>query len=131
MKIMNARYIDSVQGKLTLLQEKWRDLINTLVDGTTAKQVLDVAINIVGAIDNIVKGLDDMGIALPTVIGLIVGLKNGLKFNANGGFENLINQQRRLNAETTNTTNALNRQAGAVSRTSGARITGGTWLCSL
>ena len=88
--------------------------------------MLDVAINIVGAIDNIVKGLDDMGIALPVVIGLITGLKNGLKFNANGGFENLINQQRRLNAETTNTTNALNRQAGAVSRTSGARITGGT-----
>ena len=124
MKIMNARYIDSVQGKLTLLQEKWRDLINTLVDGTTAKQVLDVAINIVGAIDNIVKGLDDMGIALPVVIGLITGLKNGLKFNANGGFENLINQERRLQAEAINTTNALNRQASATSRASGTRIIG-------
>ena len=124
MKIMNARYIDSVQGKLILLQEKWRDLINTLVDGTTAKQVLDVAINIVGAIDNIVKGLDDMGIALPVVIGLITGLKNGLKFNANGGFENLINQERRLQAEAINTTNALNRQASATSRASGTRTIG-------
>lgn len=123
MKIMNARYIDSVQGKLTLLQEKWRDLINTLVDGTTAKQVLDVAINIVGAIDNIVKGLDDMGIALPVVIGLITGLKNGLKFNANGGFEELINQERKLTLEAERARQALQQQAVAQAEASGAVMT--------
>ena len=123
MKIMNARYIDSVQGKLTLLQEKWRDLVNTLVDGNTAKQVLDIAINIVGAIDNIVKGLDDMGIALPTVIGLIVGLKNGLKFNANGGFEELINQERKLTLEAERARQALQQQAVAQAEASGAIMT--------
>lgn len=123
MKIMNARYIDSVQGKLTLLQEKWRDLVNTLVDGNTAKQVLDIAINIVGAIDNIVKGLDDMGIALPTVIGLIVGLKNGLKFNANGGFEELINQERKLTLEAERARQALQQQAVAQAEASGAVMT--------
>lgn len=119
----NARYIDSVQGKLTLLQEKWRDLVNTLVDGNTAKQVLDIAINIVGAIDNIVKGLDDMGIALPTVIGLIVGLKNGLKFNANGGFEELINQERKLTLEAERARQALQQQAVAQAEASGAVMT--------
>ncbi len=119
----NARYIDSVQGKLTLLQEKWRDLVNTLVDGNTAKQVLDIAINIVGAIDNIVKGLDDMGIALPTVIGLIVGLKNGLKFNANGGFEELINQERKLTLEAERARQALQQQAVAQAEASGTVMT--------
>ena len=119
----NARYIDSVQGKLTLLQEKWRDLVNTLVDGNTAKQVLDIAINIVGAIDNIVKGLDDMGIALPTVIGLIVGLKNGLKFNANGGFEELIIQERKLTLEAERARQALQQQAVAQAEASGAVMT--------
>ena len=43
----NARYIDSVQGKITLLQEKFRSLVNTTIDSNMAKQFLDVVITIV------------------------------------------------------------------------------------
>ena len=51
MKITNARYIDSVQGKITLLQEKFRSLVNTTIDSNMAKQFLDVVITIVDTLD--------------------------------------------------------------------------------
>lgn len=96
MKITNARYIDSVQGKITLLQEKFRSLVNTTIDSNMAKQFLDVVITIVDTLDKGLQKLDKMGIALPTVVGSIAGLVKSLKFQANGGFTNLIAQQRQI-----------------------------------
>ena len=75
----NARYIDSVQGKLTLLQEKWRSIINTAVSGNTAKQFLDIGITVLDIIDKIIKKLDDAGVALPVIAGAISGLFQSLK----------------------------------------------------
>lgn len=126
MKITNARYIDSVQGKLTLLQEKWRSIVNTAVSGNTAKQFLDIGITVLDVIDKIIKKLDDAGVALPIIAGAISGLFQSLKFNRSGGFEALINQERRLKAEALSTTTALEEQAVATRQASGATMIGST-----
>ena len=90
----NARYIDSVQGKLTLLQEKFRSLVNTTIDGNMAKQFLNIVISVVDVLDTGLKKLDEMGLALPTVVGSIGGIIKSLKFQSNGGMATLIAQQR-------------------------------------
>ena len=90
----NVRYIDSVQGKLTLLQEKFRSLVNTTIDGNMAKEFLNIVISVVDVLDTGLKKLDEMGLALPTVVGSIAGLVKSLKFQSNGGMATLIAQQR-------------------------------------
>ena len=108
------------------MQEKWRSIINTAISGNTAKQFLDIGITVLDIIDKIIKKLDDAGVALPVIAGAISGLFQSLKFSRSGGFEALINQERRLKAEALSTTTALEGQATATRQASSATMIGGT-----
>ena len=71
----NARYIDSVEGKLTQLKENVTQLVTTVVKTDMFKGILDGANSFLTTLKEIVECLDRFGMALPTIIGAGVGLK--------------------------------------------------------
>lgn len=71
----NARYIDSVEGKLTQLKENVTQLVTTVIKTDMFKGILDGANSFLTTLKEIVECLDRFGMALPTIIGAGVGLK--------------------------------------------------------
>jgi TP901 family phage tail tape measure protein len=71
----NARYIDSIEGKLTQLKENVTQLVTTVIKTDMFKDILDGANAFLVKLKEIVEFLDRFGIALPTIIGAGVGLK--------------------------------------------------------
>ena len=71
----NARYIDSIEGKLTQLKENVTQLVTTIVSTDMFKDLLDGANNFLTTVKKIVEVLDKFGMALPTIGGMGVGLK--------------------------------------------------------
>lgn len=85
MEKENAQYIDSISGKLNHLKEVWVSIGTTMVSSDMTKGLLDGAIAISEAIDNIVQSLDKMGALTPVVTGLTVSFASMMKTMMKGG----------------------------------------------
>ena len=79
MEKENAAYVDSIAGKLNKLKEVWVGIFNKVFDSNSAKGLLDVLISVSEAIDKVVGSLDEMGILLPSIIGMFGGVFSGFK----------------------------------------------------
>lgn len=79
MEKENAAYVDSISGKLNKLKEVWVGIFNKVFDSNSAKGLLDVLISVSEAIDKVVGSLDEMGILLPSIIGMFGGVFSGFK----------------------------------------------------
>lgn len=75
----NEQYVDSLKGKLNKLKEVWVGIFNKVFDSNSAKGLLDVLISVSEAIDKVVGSLDEMGILLPSIIGMFGGVFSGFK----------------------------------------------------
>lgn len=63
----NAKYLDSIQGKIKAFQSAWEQLSYHIISSDFIKNVVDLGTKIITTIDNIVQKIG----ALPTLIGLI------------------------------------------------------------
>ena len=79
MEKENAAYVDSIAGKLNKLKEVWVGIFTKVFDSNSAKGLLDVLISVSEAIDKVVGSLDEMGILLPSIIGMFGGVFSGFK----------------------------------------------------
>lgn len=75
----NEQYVDSLNGKLNKLKEVWVGIFNKVFDSNSAKGLLDILISVSEAIDKVVGSLDEMGILLPSIIGMFGGVFSGFK----------------------------------------------------
>ena len=75
----NEQYVDSLKGKLNKLKEVWVGIFNKVFDSNSAKGLLDVLISVSEAIDKVVGSLDEMGILLPSIVGMFGGVFSGFK----------------------------------------------------
>lgn len=75
------RWLDSLDAKLNQLSASYQNLSKDILDSNLAKGVVDTGRTAINVIDQIVKGLDSIGMILPTIIGMVGGgflQKNGL-----------------------------------------------------
>ena len=70
----NAKYLDSIQGHMSLLTTAWENLSHHLLDSNTFKSLIDIGTDIINVIDKIISALDK----LPGKLGAIVGIAGAL-----------------------------------------------------
>ena len=81
----NARFVDSLEGRIVALKEECKELVTTVVSSDMAKQMVSMATSVVSAINDILKVVDDAGVSLPVVFGLITNSSNSIKQMAKNG----------------------------------------------
>lgn len=78
----NAKYLDSIEGKLQAFRSAWEQLSYHLVDSSTIKTVIGFATTLITVLDKIVEVVDKLPKPLSTVIGLLTAfgtIVGGLK----------------------------------------------------
>lgn len=91
MEAENAKYVDSINGKLNTLKETWVSIGTTIVSSDFTKGLLDGAIKVSEAIDGIVKSLDGIGMLTPVITGFGLSFASMIKTIANGGKGTTLN----------------------------------------
>jgi TP901 family phage tail tape measure protein len=71
----NAKYLDSIEGKIQAFQSAWEQLSYHLVNSDTIKGVIDLGTSIITTIDDIVQKIG----VLPTLIGAVGTAIGGLR----------------------------------------------------
>ena len=71
----NAAYVDSLNGKLNKLKEIWIDTLMVLADSDSVKGLFDTFIEVSEAINGFIKKIDEAGVTLPVLFGIIAGGK--------------------------------------------------------
>lgn len=71
----NAKYLDSIQGRVKAFQSAWEQLSYHIVSSDLIKNVVSLGTKIIKVIDNLVQGIG----ALPTAIGLVATAFGTLK----------------------------------------------------
>lgn len=64
----NAKYVDSIAGKLNELKTIWLSIFQTMVTSDFTKGMLDGAIGISQQIENIIKWVDKLGALTPAIV---------------------------------------------------------------
>ena len=67
------KYLDSIEGKIALFQNRVQEFWYNLIDSEVVKQIVDAGIELVNIFDNIVSGLTNTG-APNFIIGFITEL---------------------------------------------------------
>lgn len=70
----NERYLNSVEGKINVLKQNIQQLVSNVISSGFAKSVLDIAISVTDGLVKISNGIDDLGLSIPTAIGLFTSL---------------------------------------------------------
>ena len=65
----NAKYIDSVSGKLAQLKATWTGIASTVFQSDTIKGFLEGFNSVSEVIGNVISKIDEMGLGLPATIG--------------------------------------------------------------
>ena len=65
----NAKYIDSVEGKLAQLKATWTGIASTVFQSDTIKGFLEGFNSVSEVIGNVISKIDEMGLGLPATIG--------------------------------------------------------------
>lgn len=71
----NAKYLDSIQGRVKAFQSAWEQLSYHIVSSDLIKNVVSLGTKIIKVIDNLVQGIG----TLPTAIGLVATAFGALK----------------------------------------------------
>lgn len=64
----NQKYLDSISGKLANLKAAWESLSASVINSEVAKFAIDLATNIVKALDKIVNSLGSVNLAFGTIL---------------------------------------------------------------
>lgn len=75
----NARFIDSIEGKITKLKEQFNSLVTTTISTDSVKTFLDVLTSVLETVNNIVKAFDNIGMSAPLMIGVFASLGKTIK----------------------------------------------------
>ena len=79
-----TKYLDSIEGKIQLFQNRLQEFWYNLIDSDVVKKVVDAGIELINILDNVVSGLSNSGIPnliidfLTNTISLISKLTDGL-----------------------------------------------------
>lgn len=82
MNTRNARYIDSIEGRIERLKEAFRTLVTTTITTDMFKDFVSGATDVVNGINGIISACDDLGIATPVVFGSLAGVFSMIKQKA-------------------------------------------------
>lgn len=74
----NAKYLDSIEGKMQAFRSAWKQLSYHLVDSSTIKSLVDVGTTLIKILDKIVEAIGKLPKPLSTVVGLIMALSTAL-----------------------------------------------------
>lgn len=115
----NARYIDSLEGKIVALKDQFRDFITTVISSDMTKGLVTGFAEVMGIVNKVTKSLDSMGMALPATIGTIASLFRTLKASAKGEQLTLFgssfyNDIKKAQTQTKVVTNQLKDSSGTV-----------------
>lgn len=80
----NARYVDSLEGKIVALKDQFRDFITTVISSDMTKGLVTGFAEVMEMVNRVTKSLDSMGMALPATIGTVASLFRTLKASAKG-----------------------------------------------
>lgn len=72
----NERYINSIEGKITKLVDRLKNIVTTIISTETFKGLVDGAIQVVESVNNIVESLERMGMTNGAIIGLVSTFKS-------------------------------------------------------
>ena len=75
----NARFIDSIEGKITKLKEQFNSLVTTTISTDSVKTFLDVLTSVLETVNGIVKAFDNIGMSAPLMIGVFASLGKTIK----------------------------------------------------
>ena len=70
----NAKYLDSIEGKLQAFRSAWEQLSYHLVDSSTIKTVIGFATTLIKGLDKVVEAVDKLPKPLATAVGLLTAL---------------------------------------------------------
>lgn len=74
----NAKYLDSIEGKMQAFRSAWEQLSYHLVDSSTIKSLVDIGTTLIKVLDKIVEAVGKLPKPLSTVVGLIMALSTAL-----------------------------------------------------
>jgi hypothetical protein len=115
----NARYIDSLEGKIVALKDQFRDFITTVISSDMTKGLVTGFAEVMEMVNKVTKSLDSMGMALPATIGTVASLFRTLKASAKGEQVTLFgssfyNDLKKAQTQTKVVTNQLKDSSGTV-----------------
>ncbi len=67
----NEKYLDSINGKISIFKAKFEELSGTLINSELVKGVVAIGSGIVTALNWVIKSFDELGVALGVVYSLI------------------------------------------------------------
>lgn len=79
----NARYLDSVAGKINILKENLKQLVTNTLTSDFAKQILDIGISLTNGLAKVSSFISDLGVGIPTTIALITSFAQSIKALSN------------------------------------------------
>ena len=82
----NARYVDSLSGRVTQFKESLKGLLTNTVTNTFAKNVLQGSTTVVNAIDKMLSAFGKIGGATPVALGSLISMFALMKNMANESY---------------------------------------------
>jgi len=85
-------YLDSVEAKMTKLQNRLQELAMITVDSQWLKDMLDLGTSVIGVINDIVKSVGSLNVAIGAITGIMMQKSgNGfLNFDKDTGFSSIF-----------------------------------------
>lgn len=74
----NERYLESIEGRIELFQNRLQEFWYNLLDSEMVKEVIDAGTKLIDILDNIVSVISDTNILNP-IIGVLSGLLDLIK----------------------------------------------------
>lgn len=69
----NARFIDSIEGRIIKLQEELKKLASTTISTDFAKNFISGLTGVVSSVNNVISSLDKLGVSAPVVLSALTG----------------------------------------------------------
>lgn len=69
----NAKFIDSIEGRIVKLQEELKKLASTTISTDFAKNFISGLTGVVSSVNNVISSLDKLGVSAPVVLSALTG----------------------------------------------------------
>lgn len=87
----NARYLDSVAGKVNAIKENLKQLLNNVISSDFAKGMLDIGVGITDGLVGVSNFIDKLGLSVPTAVAMMTSLVQVFKKFGTSGSPDIIN----------------------------------------
>lgn len=117
----NARFVDSIEGRLVRLSEEFKKLTTTLVTTDMFKSLVTGAADFLSILNNIISAFDKVGMGTPLLAGTVTSLFSLIKAKGTGTdlpnyFGSLINGFNSLSDKSTVTSARISKANNTISK---------------